>query len=111
MANMEPIKVKHWWVYAREHPNFTGCLIDKNNNIVWYKKGKMHREDGPSIEHTDGYKVWYKNGKKHREDGPAVEYADGIKSWWLNDKQYSEQEWLIAMRKIKLEKVLKKING
>ena len=85
---MKPVKVKSWWEYIEEQPNFTGCLIDKDND-----------------------KAWYQNGKRHREDGPAREYADGNKFWWLNDVKYSEQEWIIALRKIKLEKVLKKING
>ena len=89
MSNMEPIKVaNNWWEYIKEHPNFTGCLIDKDNYIVWYKNGKMHREDGP-----------------------AWEYANGSKAWWLNDVRYTEQDWKIAMRKITLERILKKING
>jgi len=53
--------------------------------------------------------VWYKNGKWHREDGPAVQYSSGIESWYLNNKRYTEQDWLIIMRKIKLERVLAKI--
>ena len=82
---MEPIKVDYYWFeYIAIHPKFTGCLIDQCNN-----------------------KAWYKNGEKHREDGPAIEYTHGDKSWYLNGKKYSEQEWLIAMRKVKLEKALR----
>ena len=88
MSNMEVIKVDFWHEYIEEHPNFTGCLINQDNN-----------------------KAWYKNGQRHREDGPAIEFADGSKRWHLNDKYYSEQDWKIALRKIKLERVLKKING
>ena len=36
---------------------------------------------------------WYLNGKLHREDGPAVEYSNGSKRWYLNDQQYTEQEF------------------
>ena len=86
---MEAIKVNHWIQYINEHPNFTGCLINKDN-----------------------IKAWYKDGKWHREDGPAMEYVNGSKYWYLNDVRYnSEQEWIIAMRKIKIEKVLKQIEG
>ena len=85
---MKPIKVDYWFNYIRQHPTFTGCLINKDNNIYWFK-----------------------NGKNHREDGPAMEYVNGSKWWWLNNEEYSEQEWLIAARKFKLEKVLKNING
>lgn len=34
-------------------------------------------------------KKWYKNGKLHRDDGPAVEYSDGYKEWFLNGEKIS----------------------
>jgi len=111
MANMEPINVKYWQDYLEKYPNFTGCLINNDNDKAWFKNGLKHREDGPAIDCVIGNRWWYKNGKNHREDGPAIEFADGDKQWYLNDIYYSEQEWLIAVRKFKLEKVLKKING
>ena len=87
---MEPIKVKFWFDYIEDHPNFTGCLLDE----------------------VDDVKYWYKKGYLHREDGPAVEpIANAYRAWYLNNTEYSEQEWLIAMRKNKLKKVLKKIEG
>jgi len=108
---MEVIKVNSWFAYIREHPSFTGCLIDRDNNKAWYQNGKRHREDGhPAVENADGTKLWYKNGERHREDGPACEFASGDKWWFLNGNYYNEQEWIIAMRKIKLEKVLKEID-
>ena len=109
---MEPIKVKFWYEYLEERPTFTGCLIDKDKDIFWFKNGLLHREDGPAIEYASGSKFWYKNGECHREDGPAVEFSDGDKSWFCVGIEYTdEQTWKIAIRKIKLEKVLKKING
>jgi len=84
---MEPIRVEYWAKYIEEHPDFTGCLIDRDND-----------------------KAWYKNGLQHREDGPAIECTNGYKEWWLNGNYYSEQEYIIALRKIKLERVLKNIN-
>jgi len=104
------IKVKECYDYIEKHPKFTGCLIDKYNDIYWFKNGLRHREDGPAVEWADGDKEWYQNGLRHREDGPALEYASGAKYWYLNDIEYSEQKWIIAMRKIKLEKVLKEID-
>ena len=86
---MEAVKVKSWHDYIEEHPTFTGCLIDDVNDIAWFK-----------------------NGKIHREDGPAIEFAGGTKYWFLNGVRYnSEQDYKIAMRKIKLEKILKQIQG
>ena len=85
---MEAIKVDEWFEYIARHLDFTGCLIDKDNHIAWFKIGKFHREDGPACE-------WY----------------DGDKWWYLNGDYKSEQQWKIATRKIKIERVLKKING
>jgi len=31
--------------------------------------------------------------KLHREDGPALEHISGVHEWWLNGRQYSEDEW------------------
>jgi hypothetical protein len=45
---------------------------------------------------TDGQgtKRWFnKNRKLHREDGPAVIYSDGYKSWWINDKIYISNKY------------------
>lgn len=57
----------------------------------WYKDGKNHREDGPAIVCANGDKHWYKDGKLHREDGPAVELANGYKEYWLNGAQYPKE--------------------
>jgi hypothetical protein len=29
-------------------------------------------------------KKWYYGGRLHREDGPAVENSDGSGEWWIN---------------------------
>ena len=39
-----------------------------------------------------GTKFWYLNGKLHRTDGPAVEHANGEKCWYLNGKEISKEE-------------------
>jgi hypothetical protein len=80
----------------------------------WYLNGKLHREDGPAVEYADGPKYWYLNGKCHREDGPAVEYADGHKEWYLNGKEYNnENEYRIELERRKISnkiKHLRKLN-
>jgi hypothetical protein len=63
----------------------------------WYLNDKLHREDGPAFESTDGSKYWYLNGELHREDGPAIEYVSGFKSWWLNGKKVTEEEHKATM--------------
>jgi hypothetical protein len=60
--------------------------VNSNGDKRWFLNGKLHREDGPAVEHADGDKLWFLNGKIHREDGPAVECTDGTKYWYLNGK-------------------------
>jgi len=57
---------------------------------LWYVNNKLHREDGPAVEHTDGDKFWYINDELHREDGPAIEKSNGDKSWYLNGLLHRE---------------------
>ena len=33
------------------------------------------------------------DGKLHREDGPAIEHSDGSKEWWVNGVQFTEEEF------------------
>ena len=64
-----------------------------NGDSVWFLGGKWHREDGPAIEYSNGDRAWYLGGKLHREDGPAVELPDGIRFWYLDGKRLSEDEF------------------
>ena len=73
--------------------------IDEYGDKHWYLNGKLHRENGPAIEYSNGGKHWCLNGKYHRVDGPATEYANGGKRWWLNGKQYSESAYWKELNK------------
>jgi len=83
----------------------------KNGKIIneygssYYKDGRLHRTDGPAVEWYDGEKWWYLNGDRHREDGPAIEWPNGDKAWYLNDVRYSEEDYKVAVRKIKLQRI------
>ena len=50
----------------------------------WTLGGIYHREDGPALIRSNGYKVWYVHGVPHRLDGPAVIFPEGIKEWNIN---------------------------
>ena len=68
----------------------------------WFLNGKLHREDGPAIERSDGTKQWLLNGYAHREDGPAIEWKDGTKYWYLNGNIFlSEKEHQEALKEYK----------
>ena len=69
------------------------AIEHENGDKEWYVNGKLHREDGPAIEYAGGTKAWFVNGKLHREDGPAVERADDTKAWYLNDKKLTQAQF------------------
>jgi len=75
-----------------------GPAIEYTNGYKeWCINDKLHREDGPAIEFVSGNKYWFINGERHRKDGPAIEGVDGYKAWFINDKQYSEKEFNAKM--------------
>lgn len=69
----------------------TGMTIDSWGQKRWYKKGILHREDGPAII-VDGivrHEEWYFDGLRHRIGGPAVTFFDDlIKVWLVNGKRH-----------------------
>ena len=87
--------------YSTEWYNLKGQLHRENGPAVkwtsgykaYYINGIKHREDGPAIEYSDGAKYYYINGKRHREDGPAIEHADGGKWYFINDKLLTKKEF------------------
>jgi len=62
------------------------CKILPDGTKAWSLNGKLHRSNGPAIEHSNGAKEWRLYGKPHRLDGPAYERLDGFKDWYLNGK-------------------------
>jgi hypothetical protein len=54
-----------------------------------------------------GGKIWkLPNGDYHRENGPAIVYSDGYKSWWIDGIMYTEQKHRYEMRCRKLKQLL-----
>lgn len=92
-----------------------GVYEDDFGGTYFYLHGKLHREDGPALETSEGFKYWYTHGilhredgpavqfpismqwyfdgERHREDGPAIENKTGTKSWWINGVQYTQEEF------------------
>ena len=78
---------KRWYLNGKLHREDGPSIEWADGDKEWWLNDKLHREDGPAIECPNGDKLWSLNGKRHREDGPAVEYASGHKEWYLNDKK------------------------
>ena len=84
---------KHWYLEGKLHRTDGPAVEHPNGEKHWYLEGKRHRTDGPAIEYSDGTKYWCLEGKSHRTDGPAVEHPDGEKHWYLEGKKYSQEDW------------------
>lgn len=92
-------------------------LLTKTNDgecVRWWRNGKLHREDGPAVEHLDGRtgfndgrrhrlsgpalespnrKEWWEDGVPHRSDGPAVEDNDGCNEWYIRGVAYDQSDF------------------
>jgi hypothetical protein len=77
----------------RLHRTDGPAIEHEDGTKKWCSDNYLHREDGPAVEYAGGSKEWYREGKRHREDGPALEHADGTKVWALNGISLSEAEW------------------
>lgn len=52
---------------------------------IWYQDGQIHRDgDLPAFEERDGKQAWYKKGVLHRENGPALITSSGVEMFYKN---------------------------
>jgi hypothetical protein len=77
-------------LHREDGPAFEGSNGDKE----WSINGLFHREDGPALEHASGARQWRINGMLHREDGPALEWPTGAKHWYINGNKLTLTEEL-----------------
>ena len=70
--------VQYWKIHTKYY-----VKDYESGKKIWYRNGKLHRdEDLHAIENSNG-KFWYKNGKLHRDgDLPAEEWSHGVKAWY-----------------------------
>jgi hypothetical protein len=78
-------------------------LVEIDDGIkCWWINDKLHRVDGPAVEHPDGTKYWYINDKFHREDGPALVYPNGTKYWYLNGELLMKTKGEVTEKQLKI---------
>ena len=72
--------------------DFTGHYVDSGGMLLYWKDGKLHRDDGPAVifpqtnYYSSNCRSWYQNGVRHRVGGPAVEYNDGRQLYYFRGK-------------------------
>lgn len=78
--------------------------VTSDGNTFWCSDPEfkiLHRETGPAIESTDGYKAYYQNGKRHRLDGPARIWPDGEEQYCIDGVYYTKEEFLAKINQVK----------
>lgn len=73
---------RSWWRGGERHRDDGPAIEWSNGWRVWFRNGNLHRDDGPAIEGRDGTREWWQYGKLHRDDGPAIEWSNGWREWW-----------------------------
>jgi len=79
-------------------------ITDQYGTKFWYNnKKELHRDDGPAIEHLNGYQAWYIHDLCHREDGPAMIYSNGDQEWYIRGKRINVKSQQDFERYLKLK--------
>jgi len=67
---------QHWFVEDHRQSIDDKPSIISYNTQSWHHKGDYHRTTGPAIVYENGSELWYKDGKLHRDNGLAVTIKD-----------------------------------
>lgn len=66
--------------------------------------GRLHSEDGPAVEWSDGTKFWMQHDQYHRLDGPAIENVPGAEDeWYIRNRRLDPLEIFLLQGQIKNE--------
>lgn len=83
-----------------------------DGSLRWLNdEGLPNRIFGPAIVYPDGSYAWYRHGKLHRTDGPAVQHSDGTREFHLNTTWTGNDVdiWLKNINATDEEKVMLKL--
>lgn len=71
-------------------------MIQTKGKKSWYINNKLHREDGPAVERTDGIHDWYLDGKNV---GMCIDNSDGTRTYYLGRQTVTEKEFKATILK------------
>lgn len=66
---------------GRLHREDGPAIEHANGDVEWWRYDDPHRDGGPAINDVEG-EYWYQNGELHREDGPAISRYEGTYLEW-----------------------------
>ena len=76
---------------GRLHRTDGPALEHANGSVKWYRHGKRHRIGAPACVYVNGTRKWYEDGLRHRDDGPAATYPDGRRIWFDHGEKIYEE--------------------
>ena len=82
----------------------SGRFVLSDGTVCHLVDGRLHRDDGPSVEYSSGDRLWHSNDMLHRVDGPAIERVTGDNEWFRDGKKVAPQG--LAHRVDRIEKIL-----
>lgn len=80
-----------WLIYygkGKQHRDDGPTIISATGTQVWYQNGQLHRTGAPAVIHPTGAKEWYNHGLLHRIEGPAIEGLNGHEEWYFNGQRH-----------------------
>jgi hypothetical protein len=95
-----------YMVGGRLHREDGPALEYSNGSKEWHIKGRQHREGGPAVITAEGNQYWMQNGQYHREDGPAIVYNNGYVQYYLDNRSYLEPIFRDIVKGRKMSKAL-----
>lgn len=108
VSSIDNPKLVDYYYDFEGQETFTGVVKDEYGTIAHYVNGKLHQDNGPAVEWSNGNKAWYTNNKLHREDGAAIEHTSGYKQWFFDGGYYgcdfTDESWIAFVATLKAAK-------
>jgi hypothetical protein len=83
--------IEHRDAQGRLHREDGPAVEHANGSTKWYLHGVRHREGAPACEYVNGTEKWYRHGLRHRDGGPAASYPDGRRIWFTDGVKVREE--------------------
>ena len=80
-------------------------FFPNGSRFYYNSKGYVHRTNSPAMIYREGNSwknLWYLNGIIHRDDGPAIENSSGYKEYWYYGNKINVESTEDFIRYIKL---------
>lgn len=77
--------------------------VSSNTVLRYYRHGRVHRKNSPSVVYMDGDMFWHQLGKLHRPDGPAS-ISGEVQRFFIVGIEYTREEYEYKIRSKSIRK-------